>query len=112
METKVSTVTPRQTVTPNKDIIGEDREDVNRLNKGEANSCYTVCVCGGELIMTRVYPVITTVHPYVWEVFISTFCSSTKALMHVDRVEIKCKNVVVHTERPPSSLHRLYRPEE
>lgn len=45
METKVSTVTPRQTVTPNKDIIGEDREDVNRLNKGEANCHVIQCVC-------------------------------------------------------------------
>lgn len=45
METKVSTVTPRQTVTPNKDIIGEDREDVNRLNKGEANCHIIQCVC-------------------------------------------------------------------
>lgn len=44
METKVSTVTPRQTVTPNKDIIGEDREDVNRLNKGEANCHVIQCI--------------------------------------------------------------------
>lgn len=46
METQVSTVTPRQTVTPNKDIVGEEREDVNRLNKGEATvMLYSVCVC-------------------------------------------------------------------
>lgn len=69
METKVSTVTPRQTVTPNKDIAGEEREDVNRLNKGEATVVlYSVCVCvsvyGWDLIMMGVYPVIR-VHPRV-----------------------------------------------
>lgn len=37
METKVSTETQRQAVTPNKDIVGEEREELNNLNRGEAN---------------------------------------------------------------------------
>lgn len=34
METKVSTETQTQTVTPNKDRVGEEREELNNLNRG------------------------------------------------------------------------------
>lgn len=38
---KVSTETQRQSVTPNEDIVGEEREESNKLNRGEAN-CHVI----------------------------------------------------------------------
>ena len=41
---KVSTETQRQTVTPNKDIVGEEREELSKQNRGGGKlSCYTPC---------------------------------------------------------------------
>lgn len=60
METKVSTETQRQTVTPNKDIVGE-REELNNLNRGEAN-CHVIHSAEGWVDHVGV---IITVHPHV-----------------------------------------------